>query len=105
MPSENQHLADLPASIIPVSLFRKILIWPLALHLPRPAAHAFAVAEAVDEAAATICSKGGASAWQLVDDPTEHIEPPTDPPELAQWTADRYAEGSLSSRICSELSV
>jgi hypothetical protein len=81
---------ELPASAIPVSLFREILIWPLALHLPKPATHPFAVADAVEAAATAIST--GSSVWKQVTDPSEHIPVPADPLQRAQWEADRYAE-------------
>jgi hypothetical protein len=87
-----RNLEDLLASAIPVSLFREILIWPLALHLSEPAARPFALAEAVEKAADRI-RNATAAVWRPVEDPTEHIPRPPDPGQMPQWDADRYAEG------------
>src|SRR5438067_894455 len=53
----------LPASGIPISLFREILIWPLALHLSDEVNEANAIAKAVQRAAERIAAERGH--WHL----------------------------------------
>jgi hypothetical protein len=97
MMSENWG-TDLPASRIPISLFREVLIWPLALHLRDDLNDANAMANAVRCTADAIA--GEASSWKRIDDPLEHIAPPAFSPEKqenrqasARWRAEAYAEG------------
>src|SRR5581483_7930047 len=88
-----------PADRIPVSLFREILIWPLALHLPQPSAEPNGMAKAIDRIAQHI--ETHSRVWERQHDPTLHLPPPTReafddrqyPVELERWNADRYAEG------------
>jgi hypothetical protein len=81
---------EIAAHRIPVSLFREILIWPLALHLPENELSAGRlVQDEVDRIARN-------PRWRPVDDPIEHIpRPPVtgNAYEQMRWKADTYAEG------------
>lgn len=81
-----------PADRIPVSLFREILIWPLALHLGDDHFHPGGLADAVTQAADRI-TRLHPQNWRPIDDPLNHIPPPNNPADLPQWRADAYAEG------------
>lgn len=89
----------IPADRIPLSLFREILIWPLALHLPRPSAEPNGMAKAIDRIAQHI--ETHSRVWERQHDPTLHLPAPARkvfddrqyPVELERWNADRYAEG------------
>jgi|GEM_PF-1302283 hypothetical protein len=76
----------LSAEAIPVSQFREILIWPLALHL-RGVHGAAASLGAINEAARSMAG----TCWTEVADPSEHIAPP-ECGSRAEWDANRYAE-------------
>jgi hypothetical protein len=107
MSSEGQQSTEFPASVIPVSLFREILIWPLALHLAEPATDPHAVLRAINDRADQIASayQSGTTHWQPVDDLIEHICPPLRPAHseseavrcdyemaMVEWKAHSYAE-------------
>jgi hypothetical protein len=82
----------IPADKIPVSLFREILIWPLALHLGDDQSHPEGLSDAVTQTIDRI-TRLRPQNWRPVDDPLKHIPPPDNPADLPQWRADAYAEG------------
>lgn len=81
----------LPASEIPVALFRQIMLWPLALH-PHPAGADVIRGEVTRVVDLLTAAAVPDAPWQPVDDPAAHIGPPPDG-DQAGWRAECYAEG------------
>ena len=83
---------EIPASAIPVALFREILIWPLAPRVSPDQAGEDATAAIMTNAARRIVSRSG-GVWEAVPDPSAHIPRPPDVDGETAWNAHRYAEG------------
>ena len=83
-----------PAVDISVAMFRQILIWPLALHLPPADGGVNAILKTTTKVIDRLTCDWptGGSPWQPVDDPGEHIACPS-PGKKAAWRAERFAEG------------
>src|SRR5258708_3004260 len=89
---------EIPASKIPVSLFRQILIWPLTLHLRADQDGPDGIVNAVTKAATRIARS---PLWTPVDDPIEHIPAPRDATESErlQWQDGFYSQRRFFRRI------
>jgi hypothetical protein len=84
---------EIAADRIPVSLFREILIWPLALHLPDRDSDPDRLNRAMASVINRLTRSEPRTDWRPVDDPIKHIPPPRDPARRLRWEADCYAEG------------